>query len=78
MKLLFNKIAVRLGLVLILVLTLASAVSAMPAPWYWWRSQIDGARVCRQTSPGSGWVRDSAAFEAPKCQGRTRSTHGIN
>ena len=33
---------------------LAFAAMAAPAPWYYWRSKIDGARVCAQTSPGPG------------------------
>ena len=49
-----------------------SAVSAAPAPWYYWRSKIDGARVCAQTSPGPGWERDSAPYEGPGCQPRRK------
>lgn len=55
----------------VLALTLAAlaiAASAAPAPWYYWRSKVDGARVCAQTSPGPGWERDSAAYEGPGCQ----------
>ncbi|MDP3228189.1 MAG: hypothetical protein Q8N13_09465 [Acidovorax sp.] len=50
----------------------AFAVSAAPAPWYYWRSKIDGARVCAQTSPGPGWDRDSAAYDGPGCQPRRK------
>ena len=49
-----------------------SAALAAPAPGYWWRSQVDGARVCAQTSPGPGWERDSAAYEGPGCQPRRK------
>lgn len=52
--------------------SLAFAVSAAPAPWYYWRSTVDGARVCAQVSPGPGWERDSAAFEGPGCQPRRK------
>ena len=53
--------------------TVASAPAlAAPAPWYWWRSQVDGARVCAQTSPGPGWQQDSAPFDGPGCRPRTR------
>jgi len=45
---------------------------AAPAPWYYWRSTVDGARVCAQTSPGPGWERDSAAHEGPGCQPRRK------
>ncbi|MFN3436639.1 MAG: hypothetical protein ACK41V_03000 [Acidovorax sp.] len=50
----------------------AFAVSAAPAPWYYWRSKVDGARVCAQTSPGPGWERDSAAYDGPGCQPRRK------
>ena len=45
---------------------------AAPAPWYYWRSKVDGARVCAQTSPGPGWERDSPPYEGPGCQPRTK------
>lgn len=48
------------------------AALAAPAPWYYWRSLVDGKRLCAQTSPGAGWTRDSAAFEGPGCQPRRR------
>lgn len=51
---------------------LSGAAFAAPAPWYYWRSKVDGARVCAQTSPGSGWERDSAAYEGPGCQPRRK------
>ena len=37
------------------LLWLALPLHAAPAPWYYWRSKVDGARVCAQTSPGPGW-----------------------
>ena len=49
-----------------------AAALAAPAPWYYWRSQVDGQRICAQTSPGVGWTRDSDAFEGPDCQPRRR------
>lgn len=56
----------------LLVLVAWGAAQAAPAPWYWWRSQVDGARVCAQTSPGPGWQQDSAPFDGPGCRPRTR------
>jgi len=53
-------------------LALAGAALAAPAPWYWWRSKIDGHRLCAQVSPGAGWERDSGPFEGPLCQPRRR------
>ena len=36
------------------------------------QGQVDGQRICAQTSPGVGWTRDSDAFEGPGCQPRRR------
>lgn len=47
-------------------------VQAAPAPWYYWRSLVDGQRVCAQASPGQGWERDSTAYEGPGCQPRRK------
>ena len=52
---------------------LCAAALAAPAPWYYWRSQVDGQRICAQTSPGVGWTRDSDAFEGPGCLPRRRA-----
>lgn len=54
-----------------LLLATGQAV-AKPAPWYYWRSKVDGQRVCAQVSPGPGWVRDSGPYEGAMCQPRTR------
>lgn len=48
------------------------AARAAPAPWYYWRSKLNGARVCAQTSPGEGWVQDSEPYEGPMCQPHRR------
>lgn len=50
----------------------AGAVAAAPAPWYYWRSKLNGQRVCAQTSPGEGWERDSEAYPQPMCTGQPR------
>ncbi|MFN4120996.1 hypothetical protein [Acidovorax sp.] len=49
-----------------------AAAQAGLAPWYYWRSTLDGARVCAQTSPGTAWERDSAPYEGPGCQPRRK------
>lgn len=56
----------------LLALVAWGAAQAAPAPWYWWRSKIDGARTCAQVSPGDGWERDSGPFDGPGCQPRKR------
>lgn len=58
---------------LLLVLWLATIQAhAAPAPWYYWRSKVDGARICAQASPGPGWERDSPAHDGPGCQPRRK------
>ncbi|MDZ4316938.1 MAG: hypothetical protein U0989_19500 [Azonexus sp.] len=59
----------RLKFLLALILTAVSLVaSAEPAPWYWWASKLDAARVCWQTSPGSGWYRDGGPYKDSRCR----------
>jgi hypothetical protein len=48
-------------------LFLAAAVNAQPAPWYKWRSKVNGQLVCSQTSPGKGWERDSGPYTDSRC-----------
>ncbi|NRR30601.1 hypothetical protein HSX11_10410 [Oxalobacteraceae bacterium] len=53
----------------LLALLLACACAwARPAPWYWWRSKIDGARVCAQTMQGPGWERLPRAYQDSRCE----------
>jgi hypothetical protein len=55
---------------LLLGLALAAAAAfaqAKPAPWYWWVSKVDGARICLQTAPGSGWYRDGGPYRNGRC-----------
>jgi hypothetical protein len=42
-------------------------VQGAPAPWYYWRSKVDGQCVCAQVSPGQGWERDSEPYAGPGC-----------
>ena len=60
------------ALALLAALLAPITASAAPAPWYYWRSTIDGARVCAQTTPGPGWLRDSAPHDGPGCQARRK------
>jgi len=45
----------------------AACAQAKPAPWYWWVSKLDGARVCLQTSPGDGWYREGGPYRNARC-----------
>ena len=59
----------QLGL-LILVGSLAAPALAGPAPWYWWVSRSSDARICWQTSPGDGWMREPRPFSDAHCRKR--------
>lgn len=55
-------------LLITLLIALGSLnVRAEPAPWYWWASKLDGARVCQQTSPGNGWYRAGGPYRNGRC-----------
>lgn len=43
------------------------AAQAAPAPWYQWRSKIDGAMVCAQTPLGPGWERAGGPYRDSHC-----------
>jgi hypothetical protein len=55
------------GIALCLV---AGSALARPAPWYWWASRSTDDRVCAQSSPGTGWVRENTAFRDSRCSRR--------
>ncbi|RDE51983.1 MAG: hypothetical protein DVS81_03455 [Candidatus Accumulibacter meliphilus] len=45
----------------------ASAL-ATPAPWYLWRSKLDGQVFCAQTPPGVGWQRVGGPYRDARCE----------
>ncbi len=45
---------------------------ASPAPWYHWRSKVDGVRICAQTTPGPGWEKDGGPYDGPQCSTKPR------
>lgn len=51
-------------------LVLAVSVSAQPAPWYLWKSKLNGKTYCQQTSPGEGWERVGGPFKDSNCKMR--------
>ncbi|RUP23789.1 MAG: hypothetical protein EKK45_28050 [Curvibacter sp.] len=53
------------GLIACLLVGLAQAG---PAPWFVWRSKLDGKEVCAQTSPGSAWVQQGGPFLDSDCR----------
>ncbi|MHA4870875.1 hypothetical protein ACXZ1M_24595 [Duganella sp. PWIR1] len=55
---------------IIAVLMLAlhcGALNAEPAPWWKWRSKIDGALFCSQTPLGPGWEKAYGPFRDARC-----------
>jgi hypothetical protein len=55
---------------LALLFTVTSIALAGPAPWYLWRSKVDGRMVCAQTSLGPGWERALGPFSDSRCAKR--------
>jgi hypothetical protein len=56
-------------ILLALILSGACALlAAEPAPWYWWVSKLDGARVCSQTPLGAGWSRIPRPYRDSRCE----------
>lgn len=61
-----KKIAHR-ALTVALILNCAS-LAAEPAPWWKWRSKIDGKLFCSQTSLGPGWEKAYGPFRDGRCE----------
>ncbi|HEX6735741.1 MAG TPA: hypothetical protein VF096_13100 [Azonexus sp.] len=57
-------------LLLLLAGTLTAPALGGPAPWYWWVSRSSDLRICQQTSPGEGWVREPQPFRDAPCRSR--------
>lgn len=49
-------------------LLVSFAVSAAPAPWYLWKSKLDGSMWCTQTLPGDGWVKLDGPYKDAHCK----------
>ncbi|MFL6675085.1 MAG: hypothetical protein ACJ8LG_17565 [Massilia sp.] len=52
---------------LLLACTCALA-TAGPAPWFKWRSKLDGTLACSQTALGPGWDRVADAYRDSRCE----------
>lgn len=59
-------------LFLLLLTALAVALPAASAPWYQWRSQLNGELYCAQIEPGPGWTRIEGPFRDAGCQRKGR------
>jgi hypothetical protein len=51
-----------------LLMLCCTALNAAPAPFYWWVSKVDGARVCAQGPLGQGWERGAHAYKDSRCE----------
>jgi hypothetical protein len=63
-----HRVITLMAIVLIAVALLALPALAGPAPWYQWRSKLNGRLVCAQTSPGEGWALDSGPYKDSRCE----------
>lgn len=45
-----------------------TAIMAAPAPWFQWRSKIDGKLACSQTPLGKGWEKAAGPFRDSHCK----------
>jgi hypothetical protein len=46
----------------------SATLLAGPAPWYQWRSKLDGKLVCSQTPLGPGWEKAGGPFKDSHCR----------
>lgn len=46
----------------------AGAALAGPAPYYQWRSKLNGALACSQTPLGPGWEKSAGPYRDARCE----------
>jgi len=56
------------ALPLLFCLLAGAMAQAKPAPWFQWRSKVDGHLACSQTPLGPGWVKDSGPYRDSHCE----------
>lgn len=49
---------------------LSSTLAAEPAPFWQWRSKLDGKLACSQVPLGSGWEKVSGPYRDSRCEKR--------
>jgi hypothetical protein len=47
---------------------MCAVVFAAPAPWYLWRSELNGKLFCSQVPPGEGWEKAGGPFKDARCK----------
>jgi hypothetical protein len=55
----------------LLLLLACARLGAAPAPWYQWRSKLDGKLACSQTPLGPGWEKASGPYRDSRCETRS-------
>lgn len=53
-----------------LALAIPAFLHAEPAPWFQWRSKIDGSLACAQTPLGPGWEKAGGPYRDARCEKR--------
>lgn len=48
--------------------SLCTAALSAPAPWFQWRSKLDGKLVCAQVLRGPGWEQASGPYRDSQCR----------
>lgn len=56
-----------LGITAVLLFAVSAVSIAASAPWYQWKSKLDGKLFCGQTKPGDGWIQDSGPYKDARC-----------
>ncbi|RZA33904.1 MAG: hypothetical protein EOP92_18425 [Lysobacteraceae bacterium] len=55
--------------ILLLALGLTAHVAlAGPAPYYQWRSKLNGTTACSQTPLGPGWEKSAGPYRDARCE----------
>ena len=62
-----TNINTRVAVLLTLVLC-CGQLSAGPAPWWQYRSKIDGKLACSQTPLGAGWEKVAGPYKDSRCE----------
>lgn len=52
----------------ILIAGLCGTLAAAPAPWFKWRSKVDGKQACAQVPLGPGWEKASGPYQDSHCE----------
>jgi len=53
---------------LLLALFLPASALAGPAPWFQWRSKLNGSMACSQTPLGVGWEKTAGPYRDARCE----------